>query len=274
LNKSPIQNKLAEEELIKSEERYRSLVELSPDMIALHSRGKYVYINPAGIKLLGASGQGDLIGKSIFKIIHPDFIEIARERSGQLIQGKAVPLREEKYIRLDGTIVDVEVAGAPIFFQGEPMVQIIARDITERKRIEEAAQRFAKEAECLVKIGRIISSTLDIKEVYEHFAEEVRKLIPLDRISMDLFNPEAGTFENAYASGVEVSDHRIGNSYPLAGSTGGEIIRTRKSVLVQTEDPNEILKCFPRLLTTFQAGLRSMLSVPLISKDQVIGTLA
>ena len=58
LNKSATQNKLAEEELIKSEERYRNLVELSPDMIALHSRGKYVYMNPAGIKLLGASGAG------------------------------------------------------------------------------------------------------------------------------------------------------------------------------------------------------------------------
>jgi len=222
LNKSAIQNKLAEGELIKSEERYRSLVELSPDMIALHSRGKYVYMNPAGIKLLGASGQADLIGKSIFKIIHPDCIDIVRERIGQLEQEKAVPLVEEKFIRPDGTIVDVEVAAAPIFFQGEPMVQVIARDITKRKQAEEAlrkskeeATRLAKEAEVLARIGRIISSTLRIEEVYDRFAEEVSKLIPLDRICISLVKPEAGMTENVYVWGVKVGDRKAGNSYPL-----------------------------------------------------------
>ena len=84
LNRSAIANKLAEEELMKSEERYRSLVELSPDMIALHSRGKYVYVNPAGIRLLGASGPGDLIEKSVFENIHPGCIEIVKERIRQL----------------------------------------------------------------------------------------------------------------------------------------------------------------------------------------------
>ncbi|MGA2959437.1 MAG: PAS domain S-box protein [Thermodesulfobacteriota bacterium] len=230
LNKSAIQNKLAEGELIKSEERYRSLVELSPDMIALHSRGKYVYMNPAGIKLLGASGQADLIGKSIFKIIHPDCIDIVRERIGQLEQEKAVPLVEEKFIRPDGTIVDVEVAAAPIFFQGEPMVQVIARDITKRKQAEEAlrkskeeATRLAKEAEVLARIGRIISSTLRIEEVYDRFAEEVSKLIPLDRICISLVKPEAGMTENVYVWGVKVGDRKAGNSYPLTGSIGEEI---------------------------------------------------
>jgi PAS domain S-box-containing protein len=280
LNKSAIQNKLAEGELIKSEERYRSLVELSPDMIALHSRGKYVYMNPAGIKLLGASGQADLIGKSIFKIIHPDCIDIVRERIGQLEQEKAVPLVEEKFIRPDGTIVDVEVAAAPIFFQGEPMVQVIARDITKRKQAEEAlrkskeeATRLAKEAEVLARIGRIISSTLRIEEVYDRFAEEVSKLIPLDRICISLVKPEAGMTENVYVWGVKVGDRKAGNSYPLTGSIGEEIIRTRKSLLVQTEDQDELIRHSPHLLTTFQAGLRSMLSVPLISQDQVIGIL-
>ena len=153
LNKSAIADKPAEEELMKSEERYRSLVELSPDMIALHSRGKYVYVNPAGIKLLGASGPGDLIGKSVFETIHPGCIEIVNERIRQLEQGKGVPLLEEKYIRLDGTIVDVEVAASPIFFQGEPMVQAIARDITERKQAEEVLREAEERYRLLFEIS-------------------------------------------------------------------------------------------------------------------------
>ncbi len=278
LNRSASQNKLAEEELIRSEERYRSLVELSPDMIALHCRGKYVYINPAGMELLRASGPGEVIGKSTLEIIHPDCKHIVHERHRLLEQGQRVPLLEEKYIRLDGTIVDVEVAAAPIFFQGEPMVQVIARDITQRKQAEEAlrkskeeATRLAKEAELLARIGRIVSSTLRIEEVYHLFAEEVSKLIPLDRICISLLKDEPGTIENVYVWGVQVADRKAGNSYP--GSISKEIINTRKSVLVQTEDEDEIAKYFPRLLTTFQAGLRSLLSVPLTFKDQVIGVL-
>ena len=205
LNRSAIQNKLAKEELIKSEERYRSLVELSPDMIALHRQGKYVYVNPAGIKLLGASGPGDLIGKSTFETKHPSCIAIIQERHRQLEQGKEVPLLEEKYIRLDGTVVDVEVAASPIFFQGESMVQVIARDITERKRMEEAlrrseeaAKRLAEEKAVMAEIGRIMSSTLKIEEVYERFAKEVRKLISFDRIAINVINREEGTVINAY----------------------------------------------------------------------------
>jgi PAS domain S-box-containing protein len=112
---------------------------------------------------------------------------------------------------------------------------------------------------------------LKIEEVYDRFAEEVSKLIPLDRICISLLKAEAGMIENTYVSGVEVNDRKAGNSYALADSTGEEILRTRRSLLVQTEDPNEIIRYFPFLLTTFQAGLRSMLSVPLISKDQAIG---
>jgi PAS domain-containing protein len=96
LNRSATQSKLAEEELVRSEERYRNLVELSPDMIALHSRGKYVYVNPAGTRMLGASGPDGLIGKQTFETIHPDYIGMVKERTRQLMQGKAVPLVEEK----------------------------------------------------------------------------------------------------------------------------------------------------------------------------------
>ena len=280
LNRSAAQNRLAEEELRKSEERYRNLVELSPDMIALHSRGKYVYVNPAGIKMFGASRPEDLIGKPTSETIHPDYTELVKERIGQLMQGKTVPLVEEKYIRLDGKIVDVEVAAAPIPSQGEPMVQVIARDITERKRMEaafrrskEESQSLAEEKAVMAEIGRIVSSTLNIEEVYERFAQEVGKLIHFDRIVVNLNNLEEKSVMQAYVSGLDMEGRRIGDFLPLEGSTNEAVMRTRSGLILHPGTSEELEGRFPTLVSYFQQGMRSMMSVPLISRGAVIGAL-
>ena len=138
---------------------------------------------------------------------------------------------------------------------------------------EEEAKRLAQENAIMAEIGRIISSTLNIEEVYERFALEAKKLIPSDRIIINLINREEGTITNAYVSGTEVAGRRPGDVIPLRGSLNEKIMSTRKSVLIQTEDPEELAGRFPTLLTTLQAGLRSMMSVPLLSQDQVIGVL-
>ena len=280
LNRSATESKLAEEELVRSEQRYRNLVELSPDMIALHSQGKYVYVNPAGIKMLGASGSEDLIGKPTVETIHPDYIAIVKERTRQLMHGEAVPLLEEKYIRLDGKIVDVEVAAAPIPFQGEPMVQVIARDITERKRMEEAlrrskeeSQRLAEEKAVMAEVGRIINSTLNIEEVYERFAQEAGKLIHFDRIVVNLNNLEGNHVIQAYVSGLDMGGRRIGDVLPLKGSTNEQIMRTRSGLILHPGTIQELEGRFPTLVSYFHQGIRSMMSVPLISRGAVIGAL-
>ena len=154
------------------------------------------------------------------------------------------------------------------------------RDITERKKAEEErqksgeeARRLAQENAIMAEIGRIISSTLNIEEVYERFAKEVNKLIPFDRIAINMNHRAEGTITNAYVSGIEVAGRRPGEVIPLAGSINEKILRAKKSLLIQTEDQEDLARSFPSLMTTFQAGLRSMMSVPLLSQDRVIGVL-
>lgn len=135
------ERKQAEEALRESEERYRRLVDLSPDKISVLSEGKIVFINNAGAELLGVESPEELIGKPMMDIIHPDYKKIVKERIRQIEEeGKTAPLLEEKLIRLDGTVIDVEVTAVPFTFQGKPAVQAIARDITQRKRVEEALE--------------------------------------------------------------------------------------------------------------------------------------
>ncbi len=68
--------KLAEEALRESEERYRRLVELSPEAIIVHSEGKFVYVNPAAQRLWGAACAEELIGKPVLDVVHPDYRDI------------------------------------------------------------------------------------------------------------------------------------------------------------------------------------------------------
>jgi PAS domain S-box-containing protein len=120
----------------EAEERYRKLVELSPDAITVHKQGRIVFANPAAARLLGARSAKELTGRSILEFVHVDSRPGVLERLERLRQGYAVPPVEERFVRLDGASVEVDVAAAPMTHAGEPAVQVVARDITERKRVE------------------------------------------------------------------------------------------------------------------------------------------
>ncbi len=128
----------------ESEERYRRLVEMSPDGIAVVVDGKYAFVNPAGVRLLSAARPEQLIGKRALDVVHPDFHAIVRDRTRQLEAGSdSVPWIEEKYVRVDGKVIDVEVAGTPFAYGGESGVQIIFRDITDRKQVAQRLEHLA-----------------------------------------------------------------------------------------------------------------------------------
>jgi PAS domain S-box-containing protein len=138
--------KQADEELVESEERYRQIVELSPDVIYIQCEGNIVFINTAGVKLFGATSPALLIGRRVVDLIHPHYRKIVKERIRQLKEKRTeVPLIEEVYLRLDGTSVDVEVAATPITYHGKLGAEVIVRDITERKKAEAALKQAEEE---------------------------------------------------------------------------------------------------------------------------------
>ena len=131
-----------EDRIRKSEEHYRQLVEISPDAIAVHCEGKIVFVNPAAVRLLGATGLNELIGRHALEIVHPDDREMVKQRIAEMLQGReCAPMVEERFLRMDGSIVDVEVVAAPTTYQGKPAVQVVIRDITERKLAEEVMRK-------------------------------------------------------------------------------------------------------------------------------------
>jgi PAS domain S-box-containing protein len=125
-----------EQDLEEAQERYRKMVELSPDAITVHRQGRVVFANPAAVRLLGARSPEELLGRSVLEFVHPDSRPAVLKRLERLRQGYSVPTVEERFVRLDGTPVEVEVAAAPMLHAGEPAVQVVARDIADRKRVE------------------------------------------------------------------------------------------------------------------------------------------
>src|SRR6266480_3191900 len=131
------EGKRAEEALRESEERYRVLVEFSPNSICVHRDGKLLYVNPAGVRLFGATDLAELVGRSVLDFIHPDSLPVVRERLRRLREGGTAPLIEERFVTLKGDVRDVEVTAIPITYENGPAAQVIIRDITERKQAEE-----------------------------------------------------------------------------------------------------------------------------------------
>ncbi|MBP9163841.1 MAG: PAS domain S-box protein, partial [Leptospiraceae bacterium] len=126
-----------EQKVKESEERYRAMVESSLEAIFVHRDFKFIYANAAGLKLAGANTFEDLKGKNIFDFVHPQYQGQVHDRVGDLYTKKEnAPILEERFIRLDKSIIDVEISANPIEFNGSFAVLVIARDITERKNHE------------------------------------------------------------------------------------------------------------------------------------------
>ncbi len=140
------ERKRFENRLRESEERYRMLVELSPDAIGVELDGILQFVNSTAVKLLGAKTAGDIIGRPIFDFVHPDHRKLV-ERQFKLLRRKRQPLSmmEERIVRLDGGTVDVELAASPVAFENRPANQVVLRDITQRKQVEDRLRRSAQQ---------------------------------------------------------------------------------------------------------------------------------
>jgi len=138
----------SEQALKESELKYRELVENSPDAIAIYVEGKIVFVNNECLNLMRAGSADELIGKSVIQFVHPDYRSLVAGRMRQAVtNGNVLPLVEEKFLRIDGSPVDVEVKAMPIRFGNMQAVQLIVRDISERKLAEEELIKAKERAE-------------------------------------------------------------------------------------------------------------------------------
>ncbi len=144
--------KRIEKDYSDSEERYKNLSELSPDAILLVMGEKIVFANKASATIFGLDDPQDLVDKNLFSFYHPDSVETAKKRLHEVLaENKTLDFIEEKIISLNGQLKDIEVGDAPITYDGQRAVQIVARDISQRKKLEAELKNSLKEKDLMMK---------------------------------------------------------------------------------------------------------------------------
>ena len=142
--------------LQRSEERYRALVEWSPEPIVVHLDGIILYVNPAAVALWGVATAETLVGKPVVDLIHTDSLPAYLARMERYSDGDGVaPVTEMRLVRHDSSAFDAEIQSRLVEYAGAPAVYALIRDVTERKQVD----KLRRESE--ERLAVIVDAALD-----------------------------------------------------------------------------------------------------------------
>ncbi len=252
---------LAYRNLQESEERYRLLGDASPDAIMVYGQGRIVFVNPAAVRLAGAKSVEDLVGRSVLEFLPPDYSEnVNKEIEHILRTGKSGFFVRENILRADGTKFDAEVAIVPYQLQGEGYIQILGRDITERKQHE-------REREAIVTVSTALRKATTKTEILSVILSQLAELFDADGTMISLRNPETGDIIVEMGRGA-VGERFAGLVIPQDKGVSGWVINNKRPYLNNHADADPVF---------YRADLLGdspcVASVPLIAQEQAIGAL-
>jgi PAS domain S-box-containing protein len=130
-----------ERALEESEDRYQRLVEVNPDAVLVIADDKVMFANPAAAVLLGAASPVDLTGKEWLSWVSGESQAVMTESAVATLGGSLMPPREVVLRRTNGDLIDVEATASRIELEGRLAMQVVLRDVTERKQAEEAVRK-------------------------------------------------------------------------------------------------------------------------------------
>ncbi len=254
--------KIKELALQRSEERYRNLVEYSPDLIAVVYNNRVIYVNSTAMEMLKVPGKDSVINKNIMDFAHPRFAKLVKEYLEETYKNKKpFKISNFKALKATGESFDVEVTGIPTSYNGKNAVQLIIRDITEFKKQEKLKQttmeilhasNSTRNLDELFKyIHRIIGRWMSVKNFYIALHDEVTNMI-----SFPYFIDEEDDFAPPQKFGNGLTEY---------------IIRTGEAKLLTENQLKELYNS--KEVSLVGAFSKVWLGVPLQIKEKTIGVL-
>lgn len=255
--------KLSEEALLKSEERYRSLVEYTPDTIAVICENKIVFSNSAGLNLMKASRMEDIVDKDIFGFVPLHYHSVTAGFIEQILKNKK-PARANKVklIPLSGEAIDVEITGIPTPYNEKPAVQFIIRDITDIKRQEKIRQTT-------LRILQASNNSQTTEELFQYIHQAIGNLMPVRNFYIALFDETSGLLSFPYW--VDEEDEQMLPKKPGRGLTE-YVLRSGKAMLLTEKDDIELRNKGEVDLVGSPAKI--WLGIPLQIREKTIGVMA
>lgn len=223
---------------------------------------------------------------------------VIKRRRGEIVQNKT---EEEVSAELPGMLASLKkgfhsAIGVPLFSNDE-VIGCLQLRTTQENAYESAHLSLAErlgdqiagamanselnhvleeeiaEKTALLEIGRTMSMSLDMEEVYERFSEIVRTIAPSDRFAVNLLTTDGEALEIAYFNGDVVPGREVGTRIPLEGSIGGQAVRTKSTVVLNSLSLPGKTEGLPYLKPSKNAGYQSILVTPLNFNDEVVGVM-
>jgi PAS domain S-box-containing protein len=236
------EHRKTETALSESEKRYRNLVELSPNGIAVLVDDEVVFANKAMAKLHIVNSPSDLIGKRLFENIDPEFSNKIAEQDNDG-SGGLIPKRHETYKLFypNGEIFALETIWSPLIYDGAPAKQVVVNDVTERMNSEELMKKSLEEKNALLKEIHhrvknnfaVISSLLNlqIRSERDHRLREILEEISLRINCMGMVHEKLHQSESLQELRIrEYLNSLIDNHLEAMRPEIGKHIRVQKSI--------------------------------------------
>ncbi len=213
-------HKLIEIELRDSEERYRKLMEHMPEGVIVHQNGKIVYANTTTYKVLQADDECSILGRNVLDFVHPDdHAQVIERIEKTQINLDTADSAEERFITLNGQVIDGEATAVPIMYNGNLATQVIVRDISERKTKERELMEVKSYLEVYWNhVSDAVFSIdyngkiLDVNPAYTRmfgFTTQDLKNHPIESIFTDESQPEQASNIEAMRKGQEIFNQQL-----------------------------------------------------------------
>jgi len=219
------QNELA---LKQSIDNYKSLVDYSPDGVIIHINGKIIFANPSALKIIGFAHHSEIVNKSAFDYILPEYHQQTIERIKQLKNGKEIGFTEVKIKTTSGEIITLETRPIPIKFNGLEAIQVVFHDISTQKQLLKEQLRAQLAEETSISLQQEINERINTEEKLKAAQKYSRMLIDS---SLDMI---CASDKNGYITEFNIA------AQVTFGYTFDEIIGKHVSILYA--NPNERIR--------------------------------
>ena len=193
--------KQGEEDLKESREQYRQLFQHSPGGIAIHDGETVLFCNHVAAEIFGAEDEQEVVGRPMLKYVHLDYRDLVKRRIAEIHKGdhRIAPNVEERFIRKDGSVIDVQVTAAPVTFAGRPAIQVVFHDITERKQKERERLILKQQLETEIRDLNLLHSLStrylekgDFNALLQEILETAISITGADKGNLQLLDPATG----------------------------------------------------------------------------------